>query len=168
MNIIPKEELIAVMTEKLQEDQYILNTCTQEDVKEKLLDSILLSKSFIHYLDSSKHTTEHEAPKVYIAGKVTGLPIHEVTMKFGNAQKAIEAQGLIAINPLEVVNNWHLPWEQAMKLCVKALLDCNAVYLLPCWNTSKGAITEHLLAKELNIPIMIGDIDVISKALNQQ
>jgi|SRR5690606_17890573 len=94
--------------------------------------------------------------KIYIAGKVTGLPIHEVTMKFGQAQKEIEAQGFEAVNPLEVVGDWKCDWKIAMKKCIKALLDCDAVLFLPCWMDSKGAILEHKIASDVGIKTLIG------------
>lgn len=90
--------------------------------------------------------------KIYIAGKVTGLPIAETTMKFGEAQKELEARGFEAINPLAVVNDWHATWEEAMKKCISALVECDAVYLLPCCNNSPGAKLEISIAASLRIP----------------
>jgi hypothetical protein len=89
--------------------------------------------------------------KIYIAGKVTGELIHECTMKFGAAQKEVEALGHEAINPLAVVNNWHATWQEAMKLCIKAMMDADAIYFLPCTKESKGAMIEMELAAALKI-----------------
>ena len=89
--------------------------------------------------------------KIYIAGKVTGLPIHEVTMKFGKAQKELQDLGYEAINPLEVVNDWKATWQHAMKLCIKALVDCDAVLFLPCHKESKGALLEFDIARQLEM-----------------
>lgn len=90
-------------------------------------------------------------PKIYIAGKVSGEKIHEVTMKFGKAQKQLEALGYEAINPLEVVNDWKADWKDAMKLCIKALVDCDAVLFLPDHKESKGAMLEFDIARKLEI-----------------
>lgn len=90
--------------------------------------------------------------KIYITGKVTGEPIAECTMKFGAAQKQLEALGHEAINPLAVVNDWQATWHDAMKLCIKTLMDADAVYILPCHEFSKGATLELQLAGFLNIP----------------
>jgi len=89
--------------------------------------------------------------KIYIAGKVTGEPIAECTMKFGTAQKEIEALGHEAINPLELVNNWKAQWQDAMKICIKALLDADAILLLPDYRDSKGALLEFDIARRLDI-----------------
>jgi hypothetical protein len=90
--------------------------------------------------------------KIYIAGKVTGLPQDEVIEKFAIVQKEIEALGFEVINPLKVVGDWNTPWTYAMRKCIKALVDCDAVYLLPCHIHSTGAKIEFKLAFDLNIP----------------
>lgn len=91
--------------------------------------------------------------KIYIAGKVTGEPIAQCTMKFGKAQKEFEAKGYEVINPLEVVGDFTTTWEVAMKKCIKALVDCQRVHFLQDWKLSNGAILEHTLATRLQIPI---------------
>ena len=83
---------------------------------------------------------------IYIAGAVSGLPIHEVTMKFGAAQKQLEAKGYTVVNPLKVVNDWHMPWDEAVDIGLKALDKCDAIYLLADWYHSRGAIIEHAKA----------------------
>lgn len=93
--------------------------------------------------------------KIYIAGKVTGLPIAEVTMKFGAAQKMLEAKGHTAINPLQVVNDWQMPWKQAMKLCIKALMECDTIVLLEDYKESKGALIEKQIAEAFNMEIYL-------------
>ena len=91
--------------------------------------------------------------KIYIAGKVSGEDLAQCTMKFGEAQKKIEARGFEAVNPLEVVGTWKISWEAAMKKCIKALMDCDAIYFLPCADRSPGAKFEKELALKLGIPI---------------
>lgn len=91
--------------------------------------------------------------KIYIAGKVTGEPLAECTMKFGQAQKELEALGFEVVNPLAVVGDFQSPWESAMKKCIKALVDCDGMVILPCWQDSKGAKIERQLAWDLNITI---------------
>lgn len=89
--------------------------------------------------------------KIYIAGKVTGLPKDEVIQKFAEAQKQFEAYGYEVVNPIEVVNDWEMEWKEAMKLCIAALMECDAIYLLNDYKESKGALLEKQIAKAMNI-----------------
>lgn len=93
-------------------------------------------------------------PKIYIAGKVTGLKIEDVTEKFKSVQKELEADGYEVVNPIEVVQDPNTSWKNAMKLCIAALVQCNSIYLLPCWEDSKGAQVEYNLAKAIGLRIL--------------
>lgn len=90
--------------------------------------------------------------KVYISGKVTGLRNYKAI--FEEAEKKLNALGLMPINP---VKNGEVPgwkWEDYMKKDIKLLLDCDFIYRLPNWNESKGAQIENELAKTLGIPVL--------------
>lgn len=87
--------------------------------------------------------------KIYIAGKITGLPIHEVTMKFGAAQKKLENKGYEVVNPIAVVNDWDTTWDNAMRKCIAALVECDSIALLPDWKSSPGARLENDIAQKL-------------------
>lgn len=91
--------------------------------------------------------------KIYITGKVTGEQIAQVTIKFGTAQKSIEDLGHEAINPLAVVNDWHTPWDVAMRKCIAALMTADAIYALADSLDSPGATIELELARKCNINI---------------
>ena len=90
--------------------------------------------------------------KIYIAGKVTGLPHDEVYAKFANMQTNLESVGFEVANPITIVNNEQATWLEAMKICIAELLTCDAVYLLPCHHNSKGALIEKQLAINLKMP----------------
>jgi hypothetical protein len=91
--------------------------------------------------------------KIYIAGKVTGLPFEEVKKKFAEAQESLEAIGHEAVNPITLVNDANCEWEVAMKICLKAMLDCDAIMLLDDWEDSTGAKIEMKLADSVGIDI---------------
>jgi len=93
------------------------------------------------------------ALKVYIAGKVSGEPLAQCTMKFGAAQKLIESQGHVAFNPLQLVNDFKMPWHMAMRICLASLASCDAIYALPCSLDSSGALIELQIARMLKIPL---------------
>lgn len=97
--------------------------------------------------------------RVYIAGKVSGTPLAECTMKFGTAQKRLEAEGYEVVNPLEVVTSnselgFKTPWPVAMKLTLAAMMTCDLVYMLEDYRFSRGAMIEHQLAEQILMPIM--------------
>jgi hypothetical protein len=99
---------------------------------------------------------------IYIAGKVTGLPIVEVTHKFGQAQVDLEAKGFTVINPLAVVNDWHCPWPIAMRKCIAAMMTADAVLALPDWSASKGATVEVELAHIVGLPLYASIKDLLT------
>lgn len=105
--------------------------------------------------------------KIYIAGKVSGEPLAECTMKFGLAQKTIENLGFIAINPLEVVGDWKTPWNEAMRKCLHALIDCDAIVLLNDWQDSKGAMIKCQLARDLGLQIFTANERGLSIVIKQ-
>lgn len=90
--------------------------------------------------------------KIYIAGKVTGLDQQEVIDKFADMQRILEGFGFEVVNPIVVVGDWNASWETAMKRCIKALMDCDAIYLMECHSASSGALMELQLAINLEIP----------------
>ncbi|HRO17942.1 MAG TPA: DUF4406 domain-containing protein [Ferruginibacter sp.] len=91
--------------------------------------------------------------KIYIAGKVTGLPLHKVSMKFGAHEKKLLTDGHTPIVPLNIVNKED-DWTTAMGKCIPALIQCDEVHMLPCWVDSEGAKLEHAIAKNMGIKII--------------
>lgn len=89
--------------------------------------------------------------KVYIAGKVSGLPQDEVIAKFDRAETKIKDMGLTPVNPLKIVGNWNTPWETAMRKCIATLTECDAVYFMPDYKQSQGAMREYEVATFLKI-----------------
>ena len=101
--------------------------------------------------------------KIYIAGKVSGENFQEATLKFAQAQQEIEALGQV-VNPLEIVNDGNASWIDAMKLCIRILVDCDAVLLLPDYSSSKGALLEKRIALQLELTIF-KDLKLIPKLI---
>ena len=91
--------------------------------------------------------------KIYIAGKVTGLPIKEVKEKFDAASQKLIKAGFEVINPVELVNDAAMEWNAAMKLCIASMVHCDAILLLSDWKTSKGASVEAQIGSIVEIPI---------------
>lgn len=92
--------------------------------------------------------------KVYISGKITGLPLDRVREKFAKAERQIEAFGHTPVNPL---NNGLPPeaaWEEQMVASIGLLFKCDAIYMLPDWGDSTGARIENNIAAERGLEII--------------
>lgn len=91
--------------------------------------------------------------KIYIAGKISGEPLAQCTMKFGTIQKCLENLAHEAINPLEVCVGAGLSWHEAMRKDIKALMDCDAIYVLKDYTESRGALLEYQIAVAMDFLI---------------
>lgn len=88
--------------------------------------------------------------KVYIAGPMTGLKDHNYPA-FHAAARELRLAGYAVVSPAEIDAAKSLPWEEWMRLSLKALLSCTHVALLPDWHKSIGARLEQDLAAKLRI-----------------
>jgi hypothetical protein len=87
--------------------------------------------------------------KLYICGKVTGDDNYQD--KFHAAEFMLKRKGFETVNPARLVPEG-MAWDRAMKKCIKAMLDCEGIALLPDWESSSGACIECDLADDLKIP----------------
>lgn len=89
---------------------------------------------------------------IYIAGKVSNLPVDEARAHFDKASEFLRAKGHKVINPMELIQDPKTEWSKAMKLCIIELVQVDAVLLLDNWKDSQGAKLEQQLAQSLSIP----------------
>jgi hypothetical protein len=86
--------------------------------------------------------------KIYISGKITGDDNYRV--KFLKAKDRLFEAGYFPFNPAVLEE---MQWKKAMRVVVKAMLDCEGVALLPDWKDSRGAKIEARLSREVGIPV---------------
>lgn len=91
--------------------------------------------------------------KVYLSGPMTGLPDNNFPAFHAVAQALREA-GEDVVNPAEINPDASLSWEECMRADIKALCDCDAIYLLPGWEQSKGAHLELHVAHRLGLKVL--------------
>jgi hypothetical protein len=92
--------------------------------------------------------------KVYISGKITGLPISEVEKKFNDAEMLLLKNGYSVANPMSLPHLHNKSWVSYMKEDIAAMMKCEAILLLPDYIESKGALIEYDLANKLGFKIM--------------
>lgn len=102
--------------------------------------------------------------KVYISGKITGLPKAEYEALFNAAEAKLRKKDYDVISPMritpadaeEIDPATHTEaeiWKAHLKADIQELLKCNAIYMLSNWECSEGATLEHSIAQGLNMPI---------------
>lgn len=91
--------------------------------------------------------------KVYISGQITGLD--NFAELFEQAQIELELQGHEVINPVKIEHNHDKTWRSYMKNDIKALCDCDAIYMLPNWCKSSGARLENHIALRLGLQVIV-------------
>jgi hypothetical protein len=85
--------------------------------------------------------------KVYISGKITGLPFDETKTKFDAAERELLARGYKVVNPTNNGIPINAPWELHVAMDIVLLIGCHAIYMLPDWAYSKGATLEKNIAE---------------------
>jgi len=91
--------------------------------------------------------------KIYLSGKISGLPICEAIKNFESAENQLKGFADI-VNPMRLRHDHDKSWQSYMKEDIKALMNCDAIAMLPNFNKSKGALIELNLAKSLGFEII--------------
>ena len=107
-------------------------------------------------------------PRCYIAGPIARVP--DFRARFAAAVPVVESLGYDPVNPCDITPAAHYgecppgydPGEKGahassacfMRSDLRALLDCDAIYMLPGWRESRGATVEHTVAVACGIPVL--------------
>lgn len=99
--------------------------------------------------------------KIYIAGPMTGY--EEMNFPaFNAAAYDLTVDGWVVVNPVDINPDPKADWLECMRKDIKALVDCDAIYMLEGWDLSEGATIEHNIAKALGFDIYyeVDDLNV--------
>lgn len=102
-----------------------------------------------------RKSTKISRGKVYIAGKVGDVSEPETLRirqaNFQRREKELKRIGYKVVNPMKIVPAG-TEWRDAMRICVRALCECDYISLLPDWRQSEGAMIEAHIAERLKMP----------------
>ena len=88
--------------------------------------------------------------QVYISGKITGIE-KEAPALFAQGAKEVSEMGYEPLDPYSLAHEHDQSWKSFMREDLKALCDCDGIYMLDNWNDSLGAKAELQLAKSLGL-----------------
>ena len=101
--------------------------------------------------------------KVYIAGPISGLDSAKAVEAFHRAEERLLAAGHEPVNPYAVEplcltgcldgEGAAHRWDCFMRACLPLLAGCHAIFLLPGWRDSRGALLEHHIAEALGMEV---------------
>lgn len=91
--------------------------------------------------------------KIYISGRISGLPYEEVLAKFAKAEKYLTDLGYEVVNPLRNGLSKESNWQDHMVADIALLFQCEAIFLLSDWLDSKGAMIEKNIAQITDLKI---------------
>lgn len=117
--------------------------------------------------------------RVYIAGPISaeiGVSMERKIQRFHRAADHLDSLGYEPVNPLTVetdtclgdcnpdqhVGQEGVPthgWACFMRHDLRALLTCDAILLLPEWESSKGARLEAKIAQALGMTKMVAELE---------
>lgn len=95
--------------------------------------------------------------RCYIAGPITGIPENEYKTNFKAAKNMVHSLGFDPVSPIELQHVHDNTWEAFMKVDLRAMLTCQAIYMLEGWEASKGATIEWQLATILKMQIIYAE-----------
>lgn len=96
--------------------------------------------------------------KIYVSGKISGVPEAECEKAFADAESALRAAGHDVFNPFELSKVvQHDSYESALRFDIALLLtSVEGIVMLPGWTESRGAVCEFAVAQCIGLQIFEG------------
>lgn len=104
--------------------------------------------------------------RVYISGKIAGLDEQATRGRFKDYQEELKGKGYDVVNPFELCdevkrkfNRDIIGWGEMMRIDLKALEECDAIFMLDGWTDSPGARIEHEFAISIGLLVIYEDLN---------
>lgn len=103
--------------------------------------------------ESEKAVLFENKEKIYISGKISGIE-NEAPALFEQAENSLKEKGYDTVNPVTLNHDHDKSWQSFMREDVKAMLDCDSIYMMSNWTSSKGAKIEREIAIHLGLKVI--------------
>jgi len=105
--------------------------------------------------------------KVYLSGPMSGIRDNNFPA-FDAAAHALRARGINVVNPAELnpcpeppkedAEAWGQFYNTCLRADLRAMMDCDAIALLPGWQRSSGANLELHVAHRVGMDVLFVDV----------
>lgn len=94
--------------------------------------------------------------RIYVCGPMTGIAEHNFPAFF-EAERLLQREGLVVENPANHGSHEWACWADYLRADLPRLATCEAIYLLPGWEQSQGAMLEIHVARALGLSLRYAD-----------
>ena len=77
--------------------------------------------------------------RIYISGKISGLPLNMVQERFDDAESLLSELGFDVVNPMKNGLDPNEKWIKHLCKDIELLDSCDAIYMMDNWVESRGA-----------------------------
>lgn len=119
---------------------------------------VLLNTDLCERVDCSggiRVVEKQEYPvKVYISGPISGHNIRKRVKEFMQAEQYLRDNGYQPVSPFANGVPADAKYGDHMRADLRMMLDCDAIYMLRGWSSSRGAVIEKKVAAACGLAIM--------------
>lgn len=91
--------------------------------------------------------------KIYLSGKITGIE-SEAPALFEAVEKMLISHGHEVVNPITLAHDHDKSYAAYMKADIRAMCDCDTIFMLANYNDSPGAWKELEIAKTIGLSVL--------------
>ena len=106
------------------------------------------------------HAAAKSPARIYLSGPMTGLPDNNFPAFHAHAA-ALRGMGLDIVNPADIGGDANdtnpANYNGYLRADIKAMMDCDAIALMPGWETSSGANLELHIAHRVGMRVLFVD-----------
>lgn len=139
---------------KEREDDNVCEKCKVTKVLSKMQESAIIgSDEYVPIWEQNiKEPFNGQGYKIYISGKMNGIPPKVVEKRFREAEYKLARKNMHVVNPFYMWIIYPNLYDYK-NICTAIVEQCDAIYMLDNWTDSPGAKNELATALEHNLEI---------------